>query len=449
MPRHIRNIVIAAVLAVLALAAGIKGYIHHQFKTNIDASLRSIQPLAQIKYSDLSTSLFTGKVELKNVRVSATFLPESIALGDITLETPGYAYMLQGPDKLKQGELPSHLGLAVENFYFDLHGETAQWFNRMVKRMQPMYASERTLCAGKSLFSPADYKEMGYSRLKSKLRFAYDFNENKKTLNIVLMASTQNMGSMNATINLANIASMSSDKMMQGDMPTLTNVEVNYQDQTYSPRIVKYCAALSNMTKEKFIEAEVKQSDKYFYMKWGAAPGKGLREAYKDFLLKPDLVTLTMTPSKPINPMMLTSMSQNELFEALNVNLTINGLLIEDLSFKLPSQAFITQFEQQRAASLDFGALLRGEPIKAPTKVKKFNAHKKTPAKYHKIRLSHAKKYMDDYIRIMTTEGHKRKGQLIKMDEKNLYLQKKVEGGKFTMIVPREKIKTIEAYFSK
>lgn len=65
MPRHIRNIIIATLLAVLALAAGINGYIHHQFKTNIDQTLSSIQPFAQIKYSDLSTSIISGEVKLK------------------------------------------------------------------------------------------------------------------------------------------------------------------------------------------------------------------------------------------------------------------------------------------------------------------------------------------------------------------------------------------------
>ena len=35
------------------------------------------------------------------------------------------------------------------------------------------------------------------------------------------------------------------------------------------------------------------------------------------------------------------------------------------------------------------------------------------------------------------------------MDSKNLYVQKNVSGGKFIMTVPREKIKSVKAYFSK
>lgn len=449
MPRHIRNILIATLLALLALAAGINGYVHNQFKTNIDSTLSSIQPFAQIKYSDLSTSILSGKVELKNVRISGNFLPETLTLGNITLETPGFAYMLNGPDKAKKGEFPEHLGFAIDDFYLDLHGETAQWLDRLVKRMQPIYASERKLCAGKSIFGPGDYKEMGYTRLLSNMRLAYDFNKSNKSLNIQITAGTRNMGEMKANINIVNVDSMSSSGVMQAGMPQLANVEINYKDQTYAPRIVKYCSALSNMNKEDFINAEINQSDKYFYMIWGFAPGHGLREAYKDFLLKPDLVTLTMAPGKEFNPMMIATMSSNEIMDALNIHLKINGLPVEDLSFKTPSPEFTERFERQLATALDFNSLLRGEPIKAPTPAKEPKVYKKAPAKYHKISLSQIPKHIGDFVLITTKKGNKRKGRLIRTDKTNLYVEKKVSGGKFTMTVPRSKIKTIEAYFSK
>jgi len=448
-PRHIRNIIIAALLAALALLAGINGYVHHQFKTNIDNTLASIRPFAQIKYSDLSTSLLSGEVALENVRISADFLPETINLGNLTLETPGFAYMLNGPENIKKGEFPAHFGFAIDDFYLELHGKTADWLDRLVKRMQPVYASERKLCAGKSIFGPADYKAMGYNRLLSSMRMAYDFNESNKTLNISMTAHTRNMGKMETTINITNIGSMSPATMMQGGMPQLTNVEVTYKDETYSPRVIKYCAELSNMKKEDFINAEIKQSDKYFYMIWGFAPGHGLREAYKDFLLKPDTVTLTMAPNKEFNPMMISMMSSDDIMEALNIRLKINSLLVTDLSFKMPPTAFAENFDRQLAKSLDFNALLRGEPIKPPAPVKKAKIYIKAPAKYHKISLGQMPQHVSDFVRITTKNGNKRNGQLLRMDDLNLYVQKKVSGGKFTMTVPRSKIKTIEAYFSK
>lgn len=449
MPRHIRNILIAALLAVLALAAGINGYVHHQFKTNIDNTLSSLQAFAQVKYSDLSTSLLSGEVKLKNVRISGAFLPEELTLGNVTFETPGFAYMLNGPDSIKQGEFPEHFGFAVDDFYLDLHGETAKWLDQLVKRMQPIYASERKLCGGKSIFGPTDYKEMGYTRLLSNMRIAYNFNKSNKSLDIDMTAQTRNMGSVKGYINIANIGGMSSSQMMQAGIPQLSNVEVVYKDETYTPRTLKYCSELSNMKKDEFIEAEVKQSDKYFYMAWGFAPGFGLRDAYKDFLLKPETVTLRMSPSKEFNPMNIALMSTDEIMEALNVNLKVNGLVVTDLSFTMPPPEFVENFEQQIANSLDFNALMRGEPIKPAAPVIKPKTKVKAPAKYHKIKLSSINKYVSSFVKITTKKGNQRDGQLIRTDKVNLYVQKKVGGGKFTMTVPRAKIKTIKAYYSK
>ena len=448
MPRHIRNILIAALLAVLALAAGINGYIHHQFKTNIDNTLASIRPFVQIKYSDLSTSIISGKVILENVRFSAEFLPETLTLGNITLETPGFAYMLNGPNKVKSGEFPEHLGFAIDDFYLDLHGDTAEWLDRLVKRMQPIYAAERKICAGKSIFAPSDYKEMGYTRLRSNMRMAYDFDKANKSLNIQMTAGTHNMLDMKADINILNIGSMSSNDVMQAGLPQLANVEMTFKDQTYAARIIKYCSELSSMKKEDYINAEVKQSDEYFYMTWGFAPGDGLRDAYKDFLLKPDLVTVTMNPEKDFNPMLVANMSSDEILDALNVHLKINGLLINDLSYKTPPAEFTEKFERQLAKALDFNSLLRGEPIKSPEPIKK-KVYKKAPAKYHKISIGKIPKHIGDYVLITTKNGNKRKGRLLRVDENNVYVEKKVSGGKFTMTVPRSKIKSVQAYYSK
>lgn len=449
MPRHIRNILIAVLLAVLALAAGINGYVHHQFKTNIDNSLSALQMFAQVKYSDLSTSLISGKVELKNVRVSAQFLPETITLGDVTLETPGFLYMLSGPENAKKGEFPDHLGISIDNFFLDMNGETAEWLDKLVKRMQPIYAENRKICGGKAIFGPSEYKEMGYTRVMSNMRMAYDFNKSQKTINIDINGKTRNMGSVKANVVISNISTMKTGNMAMGGMPKLTSVEVVYKDDTYTPRVLKYCSEQDKTDKQKFIEAEVKQPDEYFYKLWGFAPGHGLREAYKDFLLKPDLVTLNLRPSAEFNPMALSMMSSEEIMDALNIRLKINGLLVTDLSYKPAPQKFVENFNRRIANSLDFNAIMRGEPIKPPEPVVKPKVVKKKVAGYYKITVAQAPQHIRDFVRITTKTGNTRKGQLMRIDKNNLYVQKKVSGGKFTMTVPRSKIKTIEAYFAK
>jgi hypothetical protein len=449
LPRHIRNIAIAILLVILALAGAINSYIHYQFKSNIDHALTSIQAIAHIKYREISTSPFSAEVKLENVQISSPFLPDEITLGDLTFETPGFLYLLAGPKNISKGELPEHFGFSIKDFYFDLHSETADLLNNLVKRLQPLYAAERTICAGKSIFGPADYKEMGYSRLLSNLRIAYDFNKQNGTLHLSLAANTQNMADIKGDINFSNVRNITATKFVQGNMPKLTSAEISYNDKTYTPRVIKYCADLSEMKKEEYIDAEVTQSDNYFYMLWGFAPGKGLREAYKDFLSKPDVVTLTINPGKNFDANTASTLPLQELISSLNVRLKINGLLVKNLSYTKATDEFTENFKQQFAAKLDLNSLLRGEQVKVPEPAKEPVASANSLAAYHPIEVADLAKHIGSFVQITTDNGNERNGKLIRMDSFNFYVEQKVSGGKFTMTIPKEKIKTVKAYFAK
>lgn len=449
MPRHIRNIVIAIILAALALAAGVNGYVHHQFKTNIDSTLSAVRPLVQIKYSDFSTSLISGKIKLKNVRIAGDFLPETLNIGDVTFETPGFMYMLNGAENLKKGEFPQHLAFAIDHFFLDLNSETAKWLDKIVNRMQPVFASERKLCGGKARFGPSDYKEMGFTRMLSNMRIAYDFNEKKKTLNFHFSTNIKDMWNLNGIMTLSNVRKISASRLIQSNSVKLENFEIAFKDESYTTYMLNYCSALSDMKKADYIQAEVKQSDEYFYMVWGIAPGTGLRAAYKDFLLKPNTAKLSMHQREGFNPLLLTKMSANEIVDAFNLQLKINGALITDLSFSKAPTKFTKEFERRVAKSIDFKSIFNVKPIKQVEEVKKQKIVVKAVAKYHKINIKFISRHVNEYVHVITKNGNKRNGLLIQIDKDNLYVEKKVSGGKFTMIVPRNKVREIEAYFSK
>lgn len=456
MPYHIRNILIAVLLVLLAIVAGVDAYISYQFKSNIDHAIESAKDFVQIKYKELSTSPLTGTVKLTDVRVSAPFLPEDFLLGDISLATPDLAFMFSGAGKIKKGELPNQLTFDIDQASFDLHGETADLLDNLVKRLQPLYAgtnargeSERKICGGKSIFGPSEYKELGYSRLISNLNLRYHFDENSQLLTINMRGETQNVAKFNLHFSLAGVSALSSDGMRGSNKTQLRDAQLTYEDKTYIPRIIKYCAGLDNSKKEDFINAEVKESDHYFYKLWGFAPGPGLREAYKDFLSRPDVVTLSLSPGKKLQAAAIANMTAEEIVEALKIKLKINGLLVTDLSFKIPPQSFTEKFEQQLSRDVNFEALLRGEKVKVPEPVKKPVVIKTPEPKYYTISPDEAERHLGDYVKITTLSGKQRDGRLIKIDDLYLFVQQKVNGGNFTMNVKRNDIKEMEAYFDK
>lgn len=456
MPYHIRNILIAVLIVLLAIVAAVDAYINYQLKSNLDNAIESAKAFITIKYKDLSTSPLSGKVELSNVRLSAPFIPEPLLLGDISLETTDFSLMLNGASQLKKGDFPDQLALSIDNASFDIQGENAEFLDNFIKRLQPLYAgtnakgvSERKICGGKSLFGPSEYKEFGYSRLISNLHLSYDFDNDNNQLTIRVKGGTQNLAKFNIQFSLSGVTSLSNNGIPSNNKVKLDHAQLAYEDETYIPRVVKYCAELDKTTKEDFINAEVNESERYFYKLWGFSPGPGLREAYKDFLLRPEQITISMQPDKKFQLAAIAKMTANEIVEALNAKLKINGLQVTDLSFKLPPASFTEDFDQQLARAMNIEALMRGEKVKPPEPVKKPVILDVPHPKYHKITIKEAAKHVGDYVKITTLSGKEREGRLIKLDDVHLFVRQKVSGGNFTMNIPRSTIKEIEAYFDK
>jgi len=268
-------------------------------------------------------------------------------------------------------------------------------------------------------------------------------------LNIKMRGETQNLAKFNFLFSLSGVTALSSEGMRGATKTQLSHVQFTYEDKTYIPRIIKYCAGLDKSKKEDFINAEVKESDHYFYRLWGFAPGPGLREAYKDFLSRPELVTLSLSPGKKFQVAAIANMTAEEIVEALKIKLKINGLLATDLSFKLPPASFTDEFEQQLSRDVNFEALLRGEKLKVPEPVKKPVIIKTPEPQYYTISPDEAEKHIGDYVKITTLSGKQRDGRLIKIDDLYFFVRQKVNGGNFTMNVKRSDIKEMEAYFDK
>ena len=277
---------------------------------------------------------------------------------------------------------------------------------------------------------------------------AYRYDSAKKTLSLGFDTDIKRAGQFSATAVIKNLGSMETTNMMQDGMPKLASASLSYKDQGYTQQMVKYCSELGNMKKQLFVDTEINQPDDYFFRLWGFAPGTGLRDAYKDFLIKSDSIVLNINPADDFNPMMAEHMSQEELFNKLNVSLLVNDVAVEDLNLKLPPPEFTEQFERELSNRLDIKAIINNEPAKPIEPAKPVEPKKAKPA-FHKISLAMAPYHIDDYVRVTTTDGHLRKGQLIRIDRAYLYVQRKVAGGKFTVSIRKDKVKTIEAYYSK
>lgn len=446
MSQQTRNFIIAAILVLIALGAGIKGYVHNQFKTDIDNTLQKLQLFALVRYSELSTSVLSGEVTLENIRISSQYLPDEIKIKQVTLETPGFGYMLKGPDNLQAGKIPEHLGIVIDGFTIDLNSKLAEWFDSIVIPLNRVYAQQRKICGGKSLFGPTEYKAMGYASLSSNMRIAFDFDEGEQELTMKMRADTVNFGKGNMTLTISGINPANMQAMQS--LPHLDSMKATYTDSSYIPRMLHYCAEQSKMEKEAYIKAEAEQSDEYFFLAWGFAPGPGLREAYRDYLTQPGDIEISMQPQKEFNPILAQSMDAQQVIDMLNLKVKVNNTDIKDLSIRIPDPQTMAKYEAELKNSLDLKDVFSGEVV-APSKVTPEPERYIVERAYKTVPIGTINQYVGEQVRVITKTGQEREGTLEKIAGKVLYIQRKVYSGKFTMQVKSDQVKKVEVYLSQ
>ena len=446
-----RKLFISMILIVAAIGAGIKGYVHHQYKQHLDNSLRQLEVFALIRYTDFTTSLINGTLTLEKMTISSQFLPSELAIDKLIIQTPGPGYMIKSVKSLQNNDIPEKFGVRIEGFNFDLGDGLGDWLERMIKRVNPVLRPYQKLCGEKFLLGPKDWMEMGYTRLSSDMDINYLYNPSSQSLQLNLGGKTWEMGSFNLSLYLNGIAANNMMAFVPGASKISGDMEVRYSDESYVSRQVRYCAKLSNMEKAAYIEAEKNQPDEYFFVQWDASPGPGLREAYGEFLTDPRSVSLSMSFGSDFNPSLAHNYTPADLAQMLKMKVQVNDKNVDDLSFTLAPESFSRELEEKIMSRVSTADLLNlqssaDESTFKETEIPEFKRQEELKPKYYTIQLSQAEQFLGERIRINTRSGAEREGWLIKTDKNTLYVERRVHSGKFTMQVARDDVKKIEAW---
>lgn len=456
MSSSLRNVVIIFVLVVASIAAGIKGFVHHKYKENLNNALRMAEGVALIRYRDFSTSLLSGSLAIEGITVSSPYLPSDLSIDKVEIQTPGPVFMITAAKSLQGKEFPEKMGLRVTGFDVGLGEGLGTWIDSLVKRIDPVYRPYQNLCGGRTVFGPSDWKEMGYKSLSMDANLSYQFDSSSKTFNIQTDEQIEGMGRVKFSMSISGPSSPSMMGFIQGKPPTVGNLSVNIQDTGYTAREVSFCAGLDKMEKSAYIKAKKQQSDKFYFASWGFAPGAGIREALADYLTQPGSIQITAHPSADFNPVMLQSYSGKDLARLLNIELMVNNKSIDDLSFTLPDRAFSEDLQARLEAQMDMSKFVGG--VTAPgsdestfkkTEIPEFKQREIIKPKYYVVELAGIEKYRGERVRITTHSGQEREGILISTDSSTLFVERRVHSGKFTMQVARNDVKTIEAWLAR
>jgi hypothetical protein len=434
----LRNILIAIPILIAAAFAGLKGYLHYAYESLLDEAIQNASPFVELRYDDLATTL-DGDLIIKGITVTprAEFT-DTVRIGSVHYDTPGLLYLLTNRDRLEQGEFPSHVRLEIRGLEVPLDGFIVGALDKNTEAENAKLDGQITpFCGDAHYLTSRHYAEMGYEDLVSDISLGYEFNKHSQLVHITLTWAQRGIGSLEFSADLSGVSSTSAQTLMASGPPTLSRVDLVYWDNSAVSRILEYCAAKRQMSREELIQAEVNAEPDYYAATWGILPGQGLLQAYRRFLESPAEVRVVMYTDTIGDLATLAQYRKTDLPALLNMQVYVNGEAVDDLSFSEPA---IRPAKRRRPASGRDGMQVssgkgRGAPPPTP--------------QYHAVRAEELSEHVGRNVRIHTVGGAVRQGRLSGVRNGKIHALSRVYGGKMEVIVPVDQAKRIEVYYAK
>ena len=433
-----RNVLIAVPILAAAVFAGLKGYLHYTYESLLNEAIQNASPFVELRYDDLSTT-FDGDLIIKGITVTprAEFT-DTVRIGSVHYDTPGVLYLLTNRDRLEQGEFPSHVRLEIRGLEVPLDGFIAGALDKSTEAENVKLDGQITpFCGDAHYLTSRHYAEMGYKSWVSDISLGYEFKKHSQLIHIALTWATRGIGSLALSADLSGVTSTSAQTLMASGPPSLSRVELIYGDDSYVSRILEYCAGKRQMTREELIQAEVNAEPEYYAATWGILPGQALLQAYQRFLESPAEVRVVMHTDTIGDLATLSQYRKTDLPALLNMQVYVNGEVVDDLSFSEPA---IRPANRRRSASgRDGTQVSSGKARSAPPP---------TP-QYHAVRAEELSEHVGRNVRIHTVGGAVREGRLSGVRNHKIYAMSRVYGGKMEVIVPVDQANRIEVYYAK
>ena len=422
------KIILIPIIVVAAVYLGLKGFVYFQTKSKVDDLVKQASLFADITYDGVSSDLLKGSVSVDNIRITPKTLKDALEIRQLTMQGDGPGFLFSDTSKMSQ-QTPKFLLVAVRGLRLGLDGEMFQSFNTMaVQQAQANNLPVAKTCEFGSSVSGDDLKAMGYEAIyaDATMTVSHDKIDNSTSMNMDL--SMEDMGSFDMSMSMIGGGS----PMMMAMQPQIDEIRFVYSvDDEYLKGVKKYCTQKLGMDEVAYIKLIAEASDDDYKKYYGFAPGPGIRNAIKTFMVSGGDIDIRMRPSKDMNPMLLQQVRPQDMLGMLGVTVYVNKQPIQDLSFELDDS---------------YNAMFGGQPAVVEEKKEEVKKKKRVVYTFQDTPIAQLPQYIGARVRLETKDGKDREGTLISLSKQTAHIEQRLGGGKFAAHVPLEDIKNLQVH---
>ena len=455
MLRFLKGLTLVTILAAVILP-GMKYFLSSKITLMVNQWIANISPYARVSYEIIDIDL-SGIIKLRNATVDLQFGQQpKLKIQRISLRFPELYDLYQLALKGDYSLVPASLAVELQgmNLFFLDNPLLEAHFS---KRNEQLNTSLTGTCKNHLLLGPAQLKSMGYTpSTLVNLGLQYRFHDFNQTLDVSIDTEIQGFGFTTLGMSIDNVSHLDW-QALKTETPGLKQLSFVYQDDGYINRKVRFCTQRSGTSIAEYIAREVSRENQYYAALWGVIPGGSIRDAYQDFLNKPETVSISLEfqspfllnrqywkDSVPVVSQRFVSINNKEIIAPM---LTIipeeMSKKVGDLQAVILSSTEPPEVDGHRENTISEQS--DDHPVSLPEEeIDPRAVYVGKHIQYQPVELTSLSAGEMRQIRITLRNGRKYEGFLDSLNEKELQLKSLQAGGELVLPIQLEKISLLE-----
>lgn len=427
------------VFVSIASVASFKGYIWFQVYKQLSEIKEQVAPFATVKYGWIY-STFDGEVGVRDIKITPFLLKGTISIDQISLKVKDAAELFKLRDKLAQRIPPDELMIKTTNMSFPLDGQ----FDELIGSLEGGSESSESgevfnpfgvySCGDTIAVEGAELRAMGYDRFTVSSEIGYRFEPLSKTLTIDAVVDSESMGRSEFKVDVGVSESDIYDLIGSQALPVINRAVWNFNDGGYYRRLSFYCGKKTETERTRYVEQATQEWDADLN-DHGIKLNASLVDAYRRYILDGGQLSVEVSPDRDIDYASLSLFSANDIVSMLNLRITLNGTLLNDLTLDVDAKQFAGVSQQNESDSSSESDIPSGQT--EPFVIEK---------SYQETEIEVADTYLKRRVLIELDSGKTVEGAIIMVDEHIIEVEQIVTGGKVSYPLRKRNITSFKVW---
>lgn len=448
---NLKGIVLGIVGLAVVAYGGVHFYMYYKVKGGVDEVAQDISAFGRFSYDGVSVSPLGSRFSVDGIQFTPYGFRDGLRVDAVRIHADNMLeFMRLSRERDPNVEFPGEVEISMEGIRMAVDSDWLGEFGDAIVQDLKSSNYRPTVCGGHLMVEADEYMAMGLSEIVADVRFALSHDDVLGRLDNDFEITLRDLARFHYRVVTNAPTSSRLTSFAEMGEPTIRLNKLTYTDLGLTPKTNDFCAKADNTSVEAYIDAQVDQSDYDYLMTWGIVPGEAIRAAYRRFLSDPQTVEIAMDPESGFDPSTLHLYKAQDIPRLLNLQVTVNGQPIEDLSFRTADEVELPE-EARADVQYSVAGQLRGlsdslAPEEQRADDEQAPIEKEAP-RYRPVTVKQLKQHVGREIKVVTQTGLTREGTLDRVEGSTIYVVRIMRGGRFTMPVPFDQVKTVEALF--